>query len=308
MVLSGFAFVSCDDDDDDDDGMDDTTIASLLEETDDLSILLDAVTRAGLLDDLDNTDNEFTVFAPDNDAFTALLSDLGISSLDDVGPDSLADILTYHVVSGSVLSTDLSDGMTVPTLLEGDSLMIGVSGTSVTVNDANVTEADITADNGVVHIIDAVLLPPPYTLVDALSADTSYSLLVEAVVAADLVDALSSTEDTLTVFAPNNDAFRAALAVLGVTSIDEIPTETLTQILLYHVVEGAVLSTDLEDGAEVPTLLEGQSVTVSITDGTVMINTSTVDNADVVTDNGVIHGINAVLVPEGVITPPATAN
>jgi transforming growth factor-beta-induced protein len=120
------------------------------------TILVQAVVKAGLADAL-SSEGPFTVFAPTNAAFTALFAELGISGIDDLTAEQLVPILTYHVVQGKVMSTDLSN-TTVGTLNEGQSLTIDLT-SGVKINESNVVAADVVGSNGVIHVIDQVLLP-----------------------------------------------------------------------------------------------------------------------------------------------------
>ena len=214
---------------------------------------------------------------------------------------ALTNVLTYHVAGDSLMSTDLSDGQSIETLFGSDVTITIVDG-NVMVNNAMVTVADIVGANGVVHVIDAVLLPPPptpATVVDIIVNSPAHNVLEAAVVAAGLVDALSG-EGPFTVFAPTDDAF----AALPEGLIDDLladPTGTLTDILTYHVVAGtAALSTDLSDGQTIATL-QGEEVTISIDGMMVMVNDANVVIADLQADNGVVHVIDVVLsLPSGV--------
>ena len=257
--------------------------------------LEDAVIAAELADDLSGP-GPFTVFAPTDAAFAAL-PDGTIETLLADPTGTLAQILLYHVVGGQALSTDLSDGQTITTLL-GEDITVTIGMNGVMINNATVVVADITATNGVVHVIDAVLLPPapqPITVVDVIVNSDVHNTLEAAVVAAGLVETLSGT-GPFTVFAPTDAAF-AALPAGTVETLLADPTGTLTDILLYHVVGAEALSTDLTNGQTVTTLL-GQNVTVTINADGVFINNAQVTVADIVTDNGVIHVIDAVLLPE----------
>ena len=251
-----------------------------------------AVIAAGLADDLSGA-GPFTVFAPSDDAFAALPAGTIEAVLAD--PVLLNAILTYHVAAGTALSTDLSDGMEVATL-NGASVTVSIMGGTVMINNATVTVADLIADNGVVHVINAVLLPPApptTTVVDIIVNSPDHTTLETAVIAAGLADDLSG-DGPFTVFAPTDAAF-AALPAGTIEAVLADPV-LLNAILTYHVAAGNVLSTDLSDGMEITTL-NGASVTVSIMGGTVMINDATVTVADLVADNGVVHVINAVLLP-----------
>jgi uncharacterized surface protein with fasciclin (FAS1) repeats len=166
------------------------------------------------------------------------------------------------------------------------------------VNNALITVTDLVADNGVVHVIDAVLLPAPPppplgTVVDIIVDSPDHETLEAAVIAADLAGTLSG-EGPFTVFAPTDDAFAAVDSALLAAVLADIPT--LTAILTYHVHGGNALSTDLMDGMEVTTL-NGASVTVTINEEGTFINDAQVIVADLIGSNGVVHVIDAVLLP-----------
>ncbi len=251
-----------------------------------------AVIAAGLADDLSG-DGPFTVFAPTDDAFKALPEGTIEALLADP-TGALADILLYHVASGKVMSGDLSDGQTIPTLL-GKDVTVKIDEGGVFINDAKVTVADLEADNGVVHVIDAVLVPASNTVVDIIVNSPAHDTLEAAVIAAGLADDLSG-DGPFTVFAPTDDAFKA-LPEGTIEALLADPTGALANILLYHVASGKVMSGDLSDGQTIPTLL-GKDVTVKIDEGGVFINDAKVTVADIEADNGVVHVIDAVLIPE----------
>jgi transforming growth factor-beta-induced protein len=242
--------------------------------------LADALVATGLDEALSGA-GPFTVFAPTDSAFEAL----GEETLSSLSTEELAEILEYHVVSGEVGSTDLSAGPV--STLSGLTAFVNLEG-GVKINDANVTSADVEASNGVIHVIDKVLLPP--NLVQAATYAGDFSTLLTAATDAGLAGTLSDAETELTVFAPTDEAF----AALPPGTLEELTTEELTAILTYHVVSGEVLSTDLTAG-DVATL-NGESVTVALDDG-VTVNDAKVIVADIVTTNGVIHVIDKVLLP-----------
>jgi uncharacterized surface protein with fasciclin (FAS1) repeats len=256
-----------------------------------------AVIAAELADDLSGS-GPFTVFAPTDAAFAALPAGVVDALLVDP-TGTLAQILLYHVVAGQALSASLSDGQTITTL-QGEDITVTIGMNGVMINGATVVVADILADNGVVHVIDAVLLPPApeptTTVVDVIVNSDVHNTLEAAVVAAGLVETLSGT-GPFTVFAPTDNAF-AALPAGTIETLLADPTGALTQILLYHVVGAQALSTDLTNGQTVATL-QGQTVTVTINAEGVFINNAQVTVADIVTDNGVVHVIDAVLIPQG---------
>ena len=252
--------------------------------------LLVAAEAAGLVDTLKG-EGPFTVFAPTDDAFAALGDETIAALLAD--PETLANILLYHVVPGEVLAADVAELASAETAA-GFPVVIKATDDGVMVNNANVVASDIMASNGVIHVIDAVILPPTTDIVDTAIADGRFTTLVAAVEAAGLVDALKG-EGPLTVFAPTDDAF----AVLGTDTINSLlaDPETLASILLYHVVDGAVFSGDVVK-LESATTLNGADITIRVDeDGNVFINDAQVIIADIITTNGVIHVIDAVILP-----------
>jgi transforming growth factor-beta-induced protein len=253
--------------------------------------LVAAVVAADLAETLSG-EGPFTVFAPTDDAFSKLPEGTIPALLEDI--PALTDILLYHVVAGEVLAEEVVSLMFVETLLEKD-IEIRVVNGMVYLNDAQVIITDIMADNGVIHVIDTVLLPPESvgTVVDLAVADGRFTTLVAALQAADLVEALSGP-GRFTVFAPTDDAFNKLPEGTIPALLEDIPA--LTDILLYHVVEGRVLAEDVVLLEEAETLL-GEKVTIRIEDGKVFINDSEVIIVDILADNGVIHVIDTVLLP-----------
>ncbi|MFW5778301.1 MAG: fasciclin domain-containing protein, partial [Bacteroidota bacterium] len=185
----------------------DNSVVDIIVNSENHTTLEDAVIAAELVTTLQG-DGPFTVFAPTDDAFDALPDGL----LDDLLADptgDLADILLYHVVAGQSLSTDLTDGQVITTVL-GQDITVTINDDGVFINDAQVTAADLEADNGVVHVIDAVLVPEllPETVVDIIVESVDHNTLETAVVEADLVETLQG-EGPFTVFAPTDAAFDA---------------------------------------------------------------------------------------------------
>ena len=271
-----------------------TTVVDVVVNSENHTILEAAVVAAGLVETLSG-DGPFTVFAPTDAAFALLPEGLIDQLLEDPTGD-LTTILTHHVHSGNVLSTDLINGMMVPTLA-GTELTVSLMDSMVLIDNANVSIADIETGNGVVHVIDAVLVPEEdqsTTVVDVVVNSENHTILEAAVVAAGLVETLSG-DGPFTVFAPTDAAF----ALLPEGLIDQLledPTGDLTTILTHHVHSGNVLSTDLINGMMVPTLA-GTELTVSLMDSMVLIDNANVSIADIETENGVVHIIDAVLVP-----------
>jgi uncharacterized surface protein with fasciclin (FAS1) repeats len=276
-----------------------SSIAAIAAGDENFSTLVTALDAAGLVETLDG-EGSFTVFAPTNAAFEALGD-----TLNDVLADSelLTQVLLYHVVDGKVMSPDAIAlaGNEVDTL-SGDKIALSLDGSSLYINDAMVTAVDIEASNGVIHVIDAVLLPPTEemaedpmpSIAEIAAGDERFTTLVTALDQAGLVDTLAG-EGEFTVFAPTNDAFAALGSDLDAVLADN---ELLTRVLLYHVLDGAVASeTALTlDGQTVETL-SGDSFDVAIREGNLYIDDAMVIITDIPASNGIIHVIDAVLVP-----------
>ena len=259
--------------------------------------LVAALAHAGLVDDL-QAQGPFTVFAPTDDAFAAAGIDLSTFDTDEENA-TLADILTYHVYVGAVEAAQVTDGMTA-TMLNGDDATFTVTNESVMIGDATVTMADVMASNGIIHVIDKVLMPPA-DLVDIPTVAQGTGIhdsLVAAVIQAELLSTLQG-EGPFTVFAPTDDAFTAAGIDLAALDNDE-GKAALTDILLYHVVSGAVPSSAVTDGM-VAAAVNGDDLTFSVGNG-VMVNDANVVLADVMASNGIIHVIDKVLIPPVPVT------
>lgn len=270
----------------------------------DLTTLVTALQAADLVGALADEDALFTVFAPTDEAFAALGEDAIAALLADT--DALTNVLLYHVVAGAAVdSIDATAlyGQMVTMLNEAD-VAIDIRDGELYINDSKVIIKDIPATNGIIHVIDMVLIPeseeaaePTGTIVDIALADPQFSTLVTALEAADLVSTLADETAVFTVFAPTDDAF----ALLGTDTINSLLADvpTLANILTYHVIGDqavdAATATSL-DGSDVE-MLNGDTVSVSVQDGKLYINDSAVIAADVVATNGVIHVIDAVLTP-----------
>ena len=264
------------------------------------TILETALIEANFVDDLEGS-GSFTVFAPTDEAFNALPAGTLEALLAD-SRGALSEILLYHLVKGKVMSSVLTDGMIVETYNDDDAkLTVTINENGVFINNAKVTVADIEAENGVVHVIDAVLLPPsmPATVVDIVVNSETHNTLEAAVVAAGLVETLQGA-GPFTVFAPTDAAFAALPAGTIEALLADIPA--LTNILTYHVAGAKAMSSSLSNGQKVVTV-QGKEVTVTINENGVFINNAKVTVADIEAENGVVHVIDAVLLPP---TMPAT--
>ena len=267
-----------------------------------LSTLVDAVVAADLATTLSGS-GPFTVFAPTNDAFAALLTELGITKAQLLADKALlTSVLTYHVLPARVARAQVPAGKAITTV-QGGVFKVDVVGTALVVTDgrnrqATITATDVPASNGVIHVIDEVLLPADKTIVQTAQALPGFSLLVQAVAAANLATPLSAT-GPLTVFAPTDAAFADLLAELGVTQqqlLADIPL--LTKVLTYHVVPGRVLKADVPVATPITTLQgEGFSVSNALVITDQRMRDANVVATDVLASNGVIHAIDRVILP-----------
>ena len=276
----------------------DKNIVEVAQSLPQFSILVDAVVKAGLADAL-SAEGPYTVFAPTNDAFNMLFDQLGVNGIEDLSADQLTPILLNHVIGDKVMAVDVTSGYIsiLNTTAPGNNSLLILADVSKGVKlngGTNVTDTDVMASNGVIHVIDKVLLPP--TVVDFAISNPNFSILVEAVVKAGLVEALSA-EGPFTVFAPTNEAFEMLFAQLEVSGIADLSAEALTPILLYHVVSGNVRAADVASGM-VPTLNTNAQIDIMASEMGVKLNSnSNVIATDVQGTNGVVHVIDAVLIP-----------
>jgi uncharacterized surface protein with fasciclin (FAS1) repeats len=256
--------------------------------------LVAAVIEARLLPALTNPFAALTVFAPTDDAFGDALAALDLTAAQLLASPDLTDILLYHVLGAEVASGDLTNGQLAQPLNPANTLKVTLNAGDVFINQAQVSAANLPAENGIVHVLDAVVLPNS-TVADVAIGSAAHTTLVAAVIEARLLPALTNPFTALTVFAPTDDAFEALATALDVDVADLLELPSLTDILLYHVVAGTVLSTDLENGPVAT--LNGQDVVIDLTSG-VLVNDATVTAADLTAENGVVHVIDAVLIPE----------
>ena len=309
VAVIALVSISCDNNDDDmTPQTPDNTITGLAVATPDLSILVQALTKANLAATLKGA-GPFTVFAPTNDAFAEFLMVNGFKSLDEVPTDLLTQVLLNHVVSANVKSTDLSTGYVktlAKTTASGSNTMsmyVDLS-SGVRLNGvSSVIKADIMASNGVIHIVNSVIGLP--SIVTHAAANPNFKTLVSVVTnsAQSGILAALSGPGPLTVFAPTDGGFtklNSDLIGLGIAGgIGGVSQATISNVLLYHVVSGNVLAASLSAG-NVPTLLE-QTFEVQLTGGAKIIDnnkrTSNIIITDVQCSNGVIHAIDNALLP-----------
>ena len=277
-------------------------VVELAQSNPDLSILVEAVVAADLQDTLSGA-GPYTVFAPTNAAFADLLAELGVTK-DELLADEplLTAVLTYHVLAGRVLASQIPIGKALTTV-EGGIFKIDGSGAGLEIKDgrnrtAGIVQADLRASNGVVHVVDRVLLPADKDLVQTAQSIPDFSILVDAVVAAGLQGTLAGA-GPFTVFAPTDAAFADLLTELGVTK-DELLADVplLTSVLTYHVLAGRVLKADVVPGVQ-PATVEGETFSI---DASLVVTdqrgrTASITATDVLASNGVIHVLDKVILP-----------
>lgn len=293
---------SCSSDDDSMMGNSEDSIATIVTNNPDFSLLEAAVVRAGLVETLSGN-GTFTVFAPDNDAFAA--AGLGTESAINAMPvEILRSVLLYHVLGQEIMSNVIPMGTTELSTVNEAKAYVTKNANGVFVNGAAVTMADVNASNGVVHVINKVLMPPTGNIVQTAQANPDLSYLVAAVVHASSgsVDfaAVLSSNGPYTVFAPTNQAFQNA-GFLTVEDIEAMDPDVLAGILTYHVLQARVFSSDLSEGL-MPVTLNGGTLTITLAGGAkVKGNSNPVASniilTDMVTTNGVVHVTDQVLLP-----------
>ena len=304
-IIAVFTFSSCEKDENDPIPVMKDTIVAIAQGTPSLSILVEALTMHPDLVSALSTDGSYTVFAPTNDAFVALLGVTGQSSLEDIPEAVVERLLKYHVITGAALmSTDLSDGQMAATFLGADDkVTVEIDGSSVYINNAMVSIANVEASNGIVHVIDAVLVPElemsiVNTIVEPAYFNKDFSTLTAAVVKAGLLGTLINPEANFTLFAPNNAAFTAA----GITSLDGLTAEDLAPILTYHVMDSEVFADGLPATGSAVTTLGGDfylslNSNGAYINGLTKIVVATLSGEALDYDNGVVHVIDRTIVP-----------
>ncbi len=299
-MMVTFSFTSCDDDDEP--MPQPTSVVDVLVADPTFTTLTSAVSEAGLVNDL-SSPGPFTIFAPTNTAFGDFLAANNLTADALIGSPDLANILTYHVVSGNVGSGDVTAGPV--TSLSGDRFYVSIDPTGgVWINgNTRVTAVDKMASNGVIHTLDYVITAPTNNIAEiaiqnSTAATPEFTQLVAALSRAGLVDAVSGgADDNLTVFAPTDAAFAALYDALGVSGVDEIDLDLLTDVLTYHVVPARAFSQDLRDGASLPTLLAGSNLTVDLPGLNINDSGLVPTMLNIHATNGVIHVIDQVLLP-----------
>ncbi len=270
-------------------------IFATIQADEDFTTLTAALEATGLSTVLANTEETFTLFAPNDAAFEALGTEAVNSLLSDT--DALTTILSYHLIADQAVDSATAIGLSGTSVASatGDTLAISLNGENLMINDATVTDSDVMTSNGLIHEIDTVLmLPVEVDVVATLANMPEYSTLVSLIQSADLASDLADATKTFTIFAPTNEAFLALDTALLVGLAED--EAALTTVLLGHVVDGTVNSATVLglDGQNVSTL-SGAEWPVAVAADTISIGNANVIEPDVAASNGIIHGVDAVL-------------
>ena len=261
------------------------------------------------LEQLADEDNNYTVFVPNQDAVAEVMALMNLNQWDLAGFSDLPTALNYHIVPGTYMAADLADGMSLPTL-QGQSLSVSV-GAGVMINDANVIQTDITADNGVIHVIDKTMAPSGYpeaTVVTAIAQSEAHTAFTSGIINAYLVEYLSAqaleAEDDnngdplpgpYTVFAPSDDAVNAFALSIGYSdAIAFINSQNVDEFVERHIVVGVYESSDLSDG-QVLTTLSGETIEIGLGDAGATASGAAIEVVDILAYNGVVHSLAEVL-------------
>lgn len=261
--------------------------------------LVAAVKAAGLVDAL-STNDQLTVFAPTDEAFSKLDPALLASLLQPENKSQLASILTYHVVPGRVLAAD-AYGLNSAASLNGQRLNLNLRNETPSINDSSLVATDIQCRNGVIHVIDTVMLPALKTIPETAVEAGAFNTLVAAADAAGLVGVLGG-KGPFTVFAPTDEAFAALPAGTVESLLKPQNKQQLINILKYHVVSGRVYDDQAVKAVAAPTLL-GRTVRIGFSADGIRVNDAKVVTKNVDTSNGVIHIIDRVLLPNAAMAP-----
>ena len=302
MLISALAFglVACNTDDTPEPQAEQDIVDIVLASSD-FNTLEAALVRADLVTTLRGA-GPFTVFAPNDNAFNDFLGANNLTADQLLANPALADILTYHVVSGSVTASQVSPGA-VGTVNTANFYVSEAPNGNLWINgSARIIDTDISASNGVIHVLDNVIIPPSQSIAEIAvgmteAATPEFTQLVGALSRANLVDAVSGNEGDLTVFAPTDAAFQALYTALGVNGYNDIPLETLTAVLTAHVVPARAFSQDLRQDMTLNTLNSGATLNVDLAGLTVGGAALNADLLNIHATNGVIHVLNEVIVP-----------
>ncbi|MGD9255498.1 MAG: fasciclin domain-containing protein, partial [Chromatiales bacterium] len=293
-------------DDDDETTTDVGNIVEVAAANGSFTTLVAALETAGLDDVLADESRDFTVFAPTDAAFESLLADLGITAGDLLADPNLTDILLYHVIPDLEIDSTqaIAAAGTTLTTANTDDIGVALQGSDLFINASRVETPDVDASNGVIHVIDAVLLPTEDdpasgTITDVAVANGSFTTLVAALQTAMLDSVLADTDGKFTVFAPTDAAFQTFLNDEGLTADQLLASEDLSDILLYHVIDGAEVNAAAATAIAGNTVVMGNDdqMALSLTGSELFANLSGISTPNVDASNGIIHVIDTVLLP-----------
>ena len=259
--------------------------------------LLAALNETGLTSALE-AEGEFTVFAPTDEAFNELLMALDIDAATLLGVENLSDILLYHVLSGAYYSGDVvANAPFTMATLEGSEVEFTVMDGKAYINGVEIITTDILTTNGVIHVIDGVVLPLG-NIIETATDEGTFTTLLAALDSEGLTSTLAGP-GVYTVFAPTDDAFNDLMTALSIDINQLLALENLDQILLFHVLSGDYYSTDVLAAAPISIAsLQGTNLDFTVMEGQIYVNGIEVETEDILTTNGIIHVITAVLLYE----------
>jgi len=261
------------------------------------------------LEQLDDEDNEYTIFVPTQEAVEEVMALMNLNQWDLIGFSDLPTALNYHIVPGTYMAEDLADGMSLLTL-QGQSLNVSIDG-GVMIEDANVIQTNITAENGVIHIIDKTLAPAGYpeaTVVEAIAQSENHTAFEQGIYNAYLAEylgaqALEAEDDNngdplpgpYTVFAPTDDAVTAFALANGYVDVDAfLNSQNVEEFIERHVVIGVYASVDLIPG-QILQSLSGDPIEIGLSSEGLTASDVAIETADILAYNGVVHSLSAML-------------
>ncbi|MCH7401616.1 fasciclin domain-containing protein [Belliella kenyensis] len=272
-------------------------------ERNNFSIFLSVVEAAELRERL-QLNGPFTVFIPNNTAFTRYLNDMEIDLEEFLDSEELEIFIDNHIIDGIIPSNTIESGEIINLNEKPIYTSIAPNGAIWINGTVRVIGSNQRADNGIVHTIDYIITPPTANMLEKLTLDNqnssvSYSILLEAIEIAGLSNLLSrGFEENLTLFAPSDEAFEAYFDELEVSGIRQISSEDLLSLLQYHLVPSRNFSQDFREDVSLPTLIPGQTLTISLTSQRINDVAFSSSYTNILTTNGLIHGIEAVLIPD----------
>lgn len=267
------------------------------------TIFVSAVVAAGLESQLVQG-GPFTLMVPSNAAFNAYLAANNMTMNQFLTAPNLQEILGYHVIPGLLQSSAFQRGQRNTILNNPVYFSQALTGNFFLNGVARIARTNLTSDNGIIHELEQVLTRPrqniaEYVLERSLAPNPEFSILVKALIHADLLEAIAGRfEDNLTLFAPTDQAFEGLLSEMNLTAVEQVPQAMLRNILLYHLAGQRFFIPDLREGASIPTLVANASVTVNLADNRINNALMVPSKRNILTQNGVIHAIDKVLIPQ----------